>query len=206
MINQTKLVAALGAVALTAAVTLASVAAAGRERRERRGRRVAASSSSLDADVVSQWNAVAQAETVLLRPTAHGQSRGIAMVQGAVYDAVNAIDGGYQPYLVGTPAATGRTRWTRRSPRPPPGARRGRRPARLAALDDAVRRHLAAKPDRPRRRPEGSRSAKRPPPRCSRRGERRPPDAVHVRLRHRPRSLARRRRLLRSTRHRGSAT
>jgi hypothetical protein len=52
------------------------------------------------ADVVSDWNAIAQAETVLLRPTAHGQSRGIAMVEGAVYDAVNAIDRGHQPYLL----------------------------------------------------------------------------------------------------------
>jgi hypothetical protein len=30
----------------------------------------------------------------------------LAMVQGAVYDAVNAIDGGYQPYLSGLPAAS----------------------------------------------------------------------------------------------------
>jgi hypothetical protein len=52
------------------------------------------------ADVIGDWNAIAQTETVMLRPTAHGQSRGIAMVQGAVYDAVNAIDRGYQPYLV----------------------------------------------------------------------------------------------------------
>ena len=52
------------------------------------------------ADVIGDWNAIAQAETVLLRPTAHGQSRGIAMVQGAVYDAVNAIDRGYEPYLI----------------------------------------------------------------------------------------------------------
>jgi hypothetical protein len=52
------------------------------------------------ADVVSDWNAIAQAETVPLRPTAHGQSRGIAMVEGAVYDAVNAIDRGFEPYLV----------------------------------------------------------------------------------------------------------
>ena len=35
-----------------------------------------------------------------MRPTAHGQLRGMAMVQGAVYDAVNAIDRGYQPYLL----------------------------------------------------------------------------------------------------------
>ena len=52
------------------------------------------------ADVIGEWNAIAQAETVLLRPTAHGQSRGIAMVEGAVYDAVNAIDRGYRPYLL----------------------------------------------------------------------------------------------------------
>jgi hypothetical protein len=52
------------------------------------------------ADAVSDWNAIAQAETIPLRPSAHGQSRGIAMVEGAVYDAVNAIDRGYQPYLL----------------------------------------------------------------------------------------------------------
>jgi hypothetical protein len=52
------------------------------------------------ADVVSEWNAIAQAETLPLRPTAHGESRGIAMVEGAVYDAVNAIDRGHQPYLL----------------------------------------------------------------------------------------------------------
>jgi hypothetical protein len=40
------------------------------------------------ADVISDWNVSAQRETLMLRPTAHGQSRGIAMVQGAVYDAV----------------------------------------------------------------------------------------------------------------------
>ena len=52
------------------------------------------------ADVIGDWNAIAQAETVLIRPTAHGQSRGMAMVQGAVYDAVNAIDHGHRPYLL----------------------------------------------------------------------------------------------------------
>ena len=80
--------------ALVAAVTVTSVAvtASGAARQD--------SSSALDAAIVSQWNATAQAEAVLLRPTAHGQSRGIAMVEGAVYDAVNAIDGGYQPYLL----------------------------------------------------------------------------------------------------------
>jgi hypothetical protein len=52
------------------------------------------------ADVVGDWNATAQAEAVLIRPTAHGQARGMAMVQGAVYDAVNAITQTHQPYLL----------------------------------------------------------------------------------------------------------
>jgi len=51
-------------------------------------------------DVLLEWNIIAQGEAVLVRPTAHGQSRGMAMVQGAVYDAVNAIDRGHQPYLL----------------------------------------------------------------------------------------------------------
>ena len=52
------------------------------------------------ANEVAHWNAIAQAETLPLRPTAHGQARGMAMVAGAMYDAVNAIDRGHQPYLV----------------------------------------------------------------------------------------------------------
>jgi len=52
------------------------------------------------ADVIGDWNATAQAEAVLIRPTAHGQARGMAMVQGAVYDAVNAIVRTHQPYLL----------------------------------------------------------------------------------------------------------
>ena len=102
------------------------------------------------ADVIGDWNAIAQAETVLLRPTAHGQSRGIAMVEGAVYDAVNAIDRGYQPYLLDldevgaqpwgsqdAAAATAAYRVLRRSRRlratqgsTPPTPRRWRRPRR----------------------------------------------------------------------------
>ena len=52
------------------------------------------------ADVIGDWNATAQAEAVLIRPTAHGQARGMAMVQGAVYDAVNAVVRTHQPYLL----------------------------------------------------------------------------------------------------------
>ena len=74
--------------ALAAAITLTSGAAAGR------------AGSAQQEGAVSAWNAIAQAETVLLRPTAHGQMRGMAMVQGAVYDAVNAIDRSRKPYLL----------------------------------------------------------------------------------------------------------
>ncbi len=75
-------------VSVVAAITLTSAAAAGPD------------GSKQQASVVSDWNAIAQAETILLRPTAHGQMRGIAMVQGAVYDAVNAIDRSRKPYLL----------------------------------------------------------------------------------------------------------
>ena len=62
------------------------------------------------ADVIGDWNLIAQQQTIPLRPTAHGESRGMAMVEGAVYDAVNAIDGGHQPYLV-DPQSIGAQPW-----------------------------------------------------------------------------------------------
>ena len=52
------------------------------------------------ADAVTQWNINASAAIFAANPTAHASTLSFAMVQGAVYDAVNAIDGGYQPYLV----------------------------------------------------------------------------------------------------------
>jgi len=62
------------------------------------------------ADVIRDWNLIAQQQTIPLRPTAHGESRGMAMVEGAVYDAVNAKDGGHQPYLL-DPRAIGAQPW-----------------------------------------------------------------------------------------------
>ena len=62
------------------------------------------------ADVIGEWNLIAQQTTIPLRPTAHGESRGMAMVEGAVYDAVNAIDRGYSPYLI-DPHAVGAQPW-----------------------------------------------------------------------------------------------
>ncbi|SOC52278.1 PAP2 superfamily protein [Ornithinimicrobium cerasi] len=82
----------LAAGAVTAAVSGTTVSAAPQP--------VTGALSTADIDVLLEWNLLAQVETIMLRPTAHGQARGIAMVEGAVYDAVNAIDGGHQPYLL----------------------------------------------------------------------------------------------------------
>ena len=57
------------------------------------------------ADVVIEWNSHAQ--TAITGTAGQGPTVAylhLAMVQGAVYDAVNAIEGGYEPYL-GAPAA-----------------------------------------------------------------------------------------------------
>src|SRR3989442_13869398 len=57
------------------------------------------------ADAVTDWNAIASGAivTTAAQPPAVS-ALSFAIVQGAVYDAVNAIAGGYPPYLV-RPAA-----------------------------------------------------------------------------------------------------
>jgi hypothetical protein len=60
--------------------------------------------STESADVVIEWNNHAQ--TAIIATAGQGPTVAylhLAMVQGAVYDAVNAIEGGYEPYL-GAPA------------------------------------------------------------------------------------------------------
>ncbi len=55
-----------------------------------------------------EWNAIAS--TAIMSTAAqppHVSVLSLAMVQGAVYDAVNAIDGGHKPYLVSPPADPG---------------------------------------------------------------------------------------------------
>jgi hypothetical protein len=57
------------------------------------------------ADAVTDWNLIASNAIVMTAgqpPPVSALS--FAMVQGAVYDAVNAIDGGHQPYLVQPPS------------------------------------------------------------------------------------------------------
>src|SRR5262245_66674807 len=53
-------------------------------------------------NAVTEWSAIAATSTA--GQPAHVQPLSLAMVQGAVYDAVNAIDGGHEPYLA-APAA-----------------------------------------------------------------------------------------------------
>jgi PAP2 superfamily len=58
------------------------------------------------------WNALASTASMAPQPQGAGQPPhaavlSLAMVQGAVYDAVNAIDGGHQPYLVAPPVDPG---------------------------------------------------------------------------------------------------
>jgi hypothetical protein len=70
--------------------------------------------SATSADTVREWNLHA-ADALINAPTApipgagqtpHVSQLHLAMVQGAVYDAVNSIDGGHQPYLAGLPPAS----------------------------------------------------------------------------------------------------
>jgi hypothetical protein len=61
------------------------------------------------ADAVTDWNLIASNAIVLSPPAGAGQpppvsALSFAMVQGAVYDAVNAIDRGHQPYLLQPPS------------------------------------------------------------------------------------------------------
>jgi hypothetical protein len=88
-----------------------------RNRRERRGRLALVAAVSILAalgspgvargDAVTQWNIHAADAIFASGPTAHSSTLSFAMVQGAVYDAVNAIEDGYQPYLVKPAAAPG---------------------------------------------------------------------------------------------------
>ncbi|MGZ5393607.1 MAG: vanadium-dependent haloperoxidase, partial [Mycobacterium sp.] len=56
-------------------------------------------------DAVTDWNTNANSAIFATTPTAHAAALSTAMVQAAVYDAVNAIAGGYQPYLSTTAPA-----------------------------------------------------------------------------------------------------
>jgi len=89
------------AAAITLAVAASSVSAAGE-----RAAKHPSSPASTGPDAVLDWNQYAVNAIV----TTAGQplpvaALSFAMVQGAVYDAVNAIDGTHEPYLAAPPAS-----------------------------------------------------------------------------------------------------
>ncbi len=64
-----------------------------------------AASAPARADTVTDWNAIATTAIVTTAgQSPHAATLSFAMVHGAVYDAVNAIDRGHRPYLVTPPA------------------------------------------------------------------------------------------------------
>ncbi len=71
------------------------------------GRAVPLRAQSMENTAI-QWNGIASTAimSTALQPP-HAAAISLAMVQGAVYDAVNAIDGGHQPYLVAPQASEG---------------------------------------------------------------------------------------------------
>jgi hypothetical protein len=60
--------------------------------------------STARADTVTDWNAVMQATVVVAPSNPNLQTRWGAIVQLAVFEAVNAIVGDYEPYLGGIDA------------------------------------------------------------------------------------------------------
>jgi PAP2 superfamily len=52
------------------------------------------------ADAVTDWFIVGRSAILAGNPPPNGSMIYFGMLQGAVYDAVNAVDGGYQPYLL----------------------------------------------------------------------------------------------------------
>jgi len=99
------------------------------------------------ATAVLDWNLNATTAIVAVAkqpPAAAIQS--YAMVQGAVYDAVNAIDGGHQPYLV-APAASGSESKTAAAATAAHDVLVGLFPTQTATLDAQLVTTLAGVPD-----------------------------------------------------------
>jgi hypothetical protein len=98
------------------------------------------------ADVVLEWNQVAVEATRVARLSPNAQTRALAMVHGAVFDAVNGIERDYAPYLVQRHAA----RWASEEAAAAVAAHGvlvSLLPAQQATLDAALAASLAAVPD-----------------------------------------------------------
>ena len=68
---------------------------------------LACSSIAARADVVLEWNAIAVSTVVSQGQSPFAQARFLAITQLAVFEAVNAIEGTYQPYLGSVAAPAG---------------------------------------------------------------------------------------------------
>jgi hypothetical protein len=107
------------------------------------------------ADAVTDWNKIAS-DTIVTRGAQppHAASLSFAIVQGAVYDAVNAIDRRHRPYLA-QPAANP---WDSKEAAAATAAYRtlvGLFPAQLSTLEPLYDAYIASLPDEP----AGSRAA-----------------------------------------------
>jgi hypothetical protein len=116
-------------------------------------------------NAATEWNAIAA--TAIMSTAgqpSHVAPLSLAMVQGAVYDAVNAIDGGHEPYLV-APAAD--PSYSKEAAAATAAFRVlvGLFPAQQPASSRSTTPHLRACPPGRRRR-AGSPSASRRPQRC----------------------------------------
>src|SRR5688572_1839901 len=100
------------------------------------------------ADTVLEWNAVAVEATRVARLSPNAQTRALAMVHGAVFDAVNGIERGYAPYLVDQQTA----RWASAEAAAATAAHDvlvGLLPAQQTTFDTALASSLAAVADGP---------------------------------------------------------
>jgi hypothetical protein len=102
------------------------------------------------ADVVTEWNGHAQ--TAITTTAGQGPTVAylhLAMVQGAVYDAVNAIEGDYEPYLGAPPTADPDDSAPAAVATTAHGVLVGLFPSQQATLDTKLAASLAAIPDGP---------------------------------------------------------
>lgn len=98
---------------------------------------------TVHADVVTDWNAIA-VQTIVAAGTRPGPSGAIdmAVVHAAIYDAVQAIEGRYQPYRVDIPNATGSP--VAAAAKAAHGVLVNRFPAQAATLDLTLSNYLAS--------------------------------------------------------------
>jgi hypothetical protein len=103
------LLAASAVTLMLALVSLAAAYPAPDGPSETRDASTATASAQTPANTAIEWNAIASTAIMASPPSGAGQPPhaavlSLAMVQGAVYDAVNAIDGAHRRYLVAPPA------------------------------------------------------------------------------------------------------